>query len=78
LAFSKDKEKTMQDSSQSLKYVSEQELSAMIGRSRSSLQKDRFYRRGIPYVKNGKNVRYSVRDAQDYMAARRINPAEQV
>jgi hypothetical protein len=60
------------------RYVSEKTISEVTGIPRSMLQKQRHFRRGIPYIKIGKSVRYKLQDALDYMEARRINPAERV
>ena len=69
----------MQDATvapQSLQYVSEKTLSKMIGVSRSTLQKDRHFRRGLPYIKRGKLVLYKLEDVEQSLDARRIVPAE--
>lgn len=54
-------------------YLKEAEVSRLTGRSPSTLQKDRFYRRGIPFVKHGRQVRYIWEDVQAYMRSRRID-----
>ncbi len=43
-------------------WLTEKEAAAMTGLSVSTLQKQRFYHRGIPYSKVGRSVRYSVHD----------------
>ena len=54
-------------------WLTEKEAAAMTGLSVSTLQKQRFYHRGIPYAKVGRSVRYAVRDVQDYMQAHTID-----
>ena len=54
------------------RYISEKEVSEITGRSLSTLRKDRFKGRGIPYVKFGRLVRYSDSDVQKYMEARKV------
>lgn len=54
-------------------WLTEKEAAAMTGLSVSTLQKQRFYHRGIPYAKIGRSVRYSSYDVQAYMQAHLIN-----
>ena len=56
-----------------VRYVSEQIVSEITGIPRSTLQKDRHYRRGIPYCKIGKSVRYLLADVYTSMDGRKIN-----
>jgi hypothetical protein len=49
--------------------IDDRELSRLIGRARSSLQKDRITGRGIPYVRVGALVRYRLRDVEAYLDA---------
>ena len=44
------------------------------GRAVSTLRGDRFHRRGIPYVKLGRLVRYRWADVQAYIIAHRVDP----
>jgi predicted DNA-binding transcriptional regulator AlpA len=60
-----------------LRYISEKAVVELTGIPRSTLQKDRHYRRGLPYIKLGKLVRYNVQDILRHMEAHRIDPAEQ-
>ena len=53
-------------------YLSEKEVSEMIGRALPTLRNDRFLRRGISYIKIGRSVRYGYRDVIDFMESRRI------
>lgn len=54
------------------RYLNEKEVSKMIGRALPTLRNDRFLKRGIPYIKVGRSVRYSYRDVIDYMEVRKI------
>lgn len=53
-------------------YINEQELSIFINRSVSSLRNDRFLRRGIPYYKFGRSVRYNKQEARVFMEKHKI------
>lgn len=59
---------------QPIRYLPEKEVSSMTGFSLSKLQQDRFYRKGIPYIRLGRSIRYSIQDVLDYMNAHKINP----
>jgi predicted DNA-binding transcriptional regulator AlpA len=50
--------------------VSDRELARLIGRSRSSIQKDRLTGNSIPFVRIGRLVRYRLSDIQAWLAAR--------
>lgn len=49
------------------RWLTEQEVAVITRISRSTLQKQRFYRRGIPYSKIGASVRYSFEAVKEYM-----------
>lgn len=53
-------------------YIDETEVSRIAGRAVSSLRNDRSLGKGIPYVKNGRSVRYSIKDVLEYMEARKV------
>ena len=53
-------------------WVSEKAVASAIGCSLSKLRQDRHKCRGIPYVKFGRSVRYSLVDVEKYMAGCRI------
>ncbi len=53
-------------------WLSEKDVARLIGISVSSLQKHRFKRSGIPYVKLGRTVRYSLADVYAYMDTHKI------
>ena len=58
------------------RYLTEKEVSRMTGRSLSTLRSDRFKSQGLPYVKIGRSVRYSLADVVRFMEARKIVPEE--
>lgn len=54
-------------------WLTEKEVSMLTGISTSTLQKQRFRGKGIPYCKVGtKSVRYSFQDVVDYMDSQKI------
>jgi len=53
-------------------YLSEKDISRITGFSLSKLRQDRFFRRGLPYIKTGRSVRYDLKDVVGYMEARKI------
>ena len=57
-------------------YLSERQVSEITGISMSTLQKDRHMRKGLPYIKIGKTVRYAYTDIVEAMNAYKIRPAE--
>ena len=54
-------------------YFTEKEVSLFTGRALSTLRNERFHRKGIPYVKVGRSVRYSREEVKNFMEARRID-----
>jgi predicted DNA-binding transcriptional regulator AlpA len=56
--------------------LDDNELAAVLGRSRSRIQKDRLEGRGPPFVKIGRLVRYRAADVRDYLRSCTIRPAE--
>ena len=59
---------------ETVKYVDEKIVSEITGRALPTLRNDRFNRRGIPYCKVGRSVRYSLEDVVDFMESRKIVP----
>ena len=49
--------------------LTDREVSALTGRARSTLQKDRLYGGGIPFVRVGRLVRYRPQDLAAWLAA---------
>lgn len=58
------------------RYLTEKEVAEMTGLSLSNLRNARFQGRGLPYVKVGRSVRYSLTDVIDYMESRKVVPYE--
>jgi hypothetical protein len=59
-----------------VRYLSERKVAEITGLSVQKLQQDRHYRRGIPYCKIGRTIRYPERDVLTFMEEHRIVPAE--
>jgi len=55
-------------------YLKEQELAERLHCSRSKLAKDRFKRRGLPYVKHGRHILYYWPDVKAALAAQSVDP----
>ena len=55
------------------RYVNENQVSKITGRAVQSLRNDRFLKKGIPYIKVGRSVRYDLRDVIDFMESHRID-----
>jgi predicted DNA-binding transcriptional regulator AlpA len=53
-------------------YLREDEVSKITSRALSTLRNERFNRKGIPYVKVGRSVRYSYEDVVQFMEQRKI------
>ncbi|MHB1011166.1 MAG: helix-turn-helix transcriptional regulator [Propionibacteriaceae bacterium] len=56
------------------RYLTEREVAALTSIALPTLRNHRVNHTGIPYVKIGRSVRYSLRDVQKYMQARRVVP----
>ena len=54
------------------RWLDEKEVSRLTMLSLSTLRAHRFYRKGIPYSKVGRSVRYSVTDVTTFIDSRRI------
>ncbi len=54
------------------RYLSERQVQEITGRSIYTLRNDRAKHQGIPYVKNSRQVRYSLKDVLAYMEARKV------
>ncbi len=56
------------------RYIDETEVSRITGRALPTLRNDRHHRRGLPYCKIGRSVRYALSDVIDFMENRKIIP----
>lgn len=61
---------------QNTSYVTEKEVARITRRALPTLRNDRHLRRGIPYCKIGRSVRYRLDDVIAYMEARKIKTEE--
>lgn len=52
--------------------LTEKQVEHLTGRACSTLQKDRVQRRGIPFVKVGRSVRYYFRDVKAFLHENRV------
>ena len=57
-----------------LQAVDEHKAAKMLGKSVQTLRNERFLRKGCPYVKLGRSVRYLISDLSDYLNQNRIDP----
>ncbi len=57
---------------QNHKYMNEFEVSEMTSIPCQTLRNKRFAREGIPYIKFGRSVRYSLQDVIDFMESQKI------
>lgn len=62
----------MQAISSDIVYLTEAQVSKITGRAQATLQKDRYRRVGIPYIRIGRHIRYTLQDVHAYMAANRV------
>ena len=56
------------------RYLNEHEVSKITGRAVPTLRNDRCQCKGLPYVKAGRSVRYSLRDVLTWMEKRKVVP----
>ena len=59
-----------------VKYVDEKKVAEITGLALPTLRNNRHHRRGIPYCKVGKSVRYALTDVISFMEERKIIPKE--
>ena len=53
-------------------YVDEREVKRITKRALPTLRNHRFHKRGIPYVKLGRSVRYRLADVLEFMESRKV------
>lgn len=56
------------------RWLNEKEVSCLTKMSLSTLRAHRFYRKGLPYTKIGRSVRYRLADIVSFMEAHRVVP----
>jgi hypothetical protein len=54
------------------RWISEKDAAKIMSVSVSTLRAHRFLRKGLPYIKVGRAVRYSLEDITNFMQAHRI------
>ena len=59
------------------RFLTEREVSVLTGFSLSKVQQDRFFRRGIPYCKVGRSIRYSLEDVLAFMDRHKIRHGDE-
>ena len=59
------------------KYVNEKEVSELFGIPRGSLSNDRWLKRGLPWVRIGTRIRYSISDINKYIEDNRFVPKQE-
>ncbi len=59
-----------------IKYLTEKQVSAFSNIAVQTLRNWRQTRKGFPYIKVGRSVRYSVDDVEAFMEARRVETQE--
>jgi hypothetical protein len=57
--------------------VDEHTAATILHRKVPTLRKDRWAGTGVPFIKIGRSVRYSVKDLRDYIAANRVHSTTQ-
>ena len=55
------------------RYVDENKVSKITGRAVQTLRNDRFLKKGIPYIKVGRSVRYDLQAVIDFMESHRVD-----
>jgi hypothetical protein len=62
------------EQNENIKVIDEKQAAAIMRRSIQTLRNDRHLRRGCPYLKIGRSVRYTISDIHNFLAASRIDP----
>lgn len=58
------------------KYLTAEEVAELTGLSRETLAQWRSQKRGIPYLKIGRAIRYDVADVQSYLEGCRVSVSD--
>jgi hypothetical protein len=59
---------------QQVKYLNEKKVAEITSIGVQTLRNDRHLRRGLPYIKKGRTVRYSLADVINFMEEHKIKP----
>jgi len=54
------------------RFITEVEVAEITGRAVATLRNDRYYRRGLPFFKFGRSVRYSEEEVLAFMEACKV------
>lgn len=54
-------------------YLTEHDVSKILKRALPTLRNDRHRGKGVPYIKCGRSVRYSITDVIDFMESRKVH-----
>jgi len=57
--------------------INEHEAASILCKSVQPLRNERYLRKGCPWVKMGRSVRYLVSDIENYLSQNRIDPQDQ-
>ena len=55
-----------------IKYINEKKVAEMLDGSVQTIRNDRHLKRGLPYIKKGRMVRYSLADVIRYMEQHKV------
>ena len=66
----------MKNGNSEQRVLGEKEAAAMLGQAVQTLRNYRHQRKGPPYIKMGRSVRYLVDDLWEYLRKNRIDPEE--
>lgn len=59
-------------------YLTEREVQKLTNKALSTLRNDRYLGKGMPYIKDGKSVRYNRSDVIAYMESRKILTSDSI
>lgn len=54
------------------KYLKEKQVAEITAIALQTLRNDRYFRKGIPFIKKGRSVRYSAEDVHRFMQGHRV------
>ena len=61
-----------------MQLIDEKQVSTILKRSVQTLRNERCMGRGIPYIKLGRSVRYSLEDVEVYLKTRKIQTRDSI
>jgi predicted DNA-binding transcriptional regulator AlpA len=69
----KDELRRSKNMDKTTRYLDEKKVSELTGLALSTLRNWRFLRKGLPYCKVGRSVRYPLEEVYSFMERRRVN-----